>query len=40
MMADIKLIRDNCHLFCKTRYPKLPEVADQLVVDTQKLLDK
>eukprot|EP00802_Teleaulax_amphioxeia_P000375 Tamp_00375.p2 GENE.Tamp_00375~~Tamp_00375.p2 ORF type:complete len:861 (+),score=154.95 Tamp_00375:4039-6621(+) len=30
-LEDLKLVRDNCHLFCATRYPDLPPIADTLL---------
>ncbi len=40
MMGDIRLIKDNCHLFCESRFPNLPPLADKLVDEAQKLVDK
>jgi hypothetical protein len=30
-LEDLRLVRDNCHLFCATRHPDLPPIADQLL---------
>ncbi|CAI5739273.1 unnamed protein product [Hyaloperonospora brassicae] len=30
-MADLRLIRDNCQLFCEGRFPTLPPLANNLV---------
>jgi hypothetical protein len=36
-LADIKLMRDNCELFCTTRYPELIPAADEIYKIAQTL---
>jgi len=36
-LEDLRLVRDNCYLFCASRYPNLPPVADRLLARGEEL---
>jgi hypothetical protein len=37
-LEDLKLLRDNCHLYCESRHPNLPPLSDKLLAQGQKFL--
>ena len=35
-LEDLRLIRDNCHTFCRNTHPNLPPVADKLLAESER----
>ena len=35
-LEDLRLIRDNCHTFCRNTHPNLPPVADKLLAEGER----